>query len=217
MSKYLEKQANISELINLIHSFSSIRRYSNKTLIKEENVAEHSSIVGIISLFLYDNLSTSDQSLVDINKTLAFTIFHDLDEIFTGDMINPVKYYKPEIKNGVEEYADLCMKEFQNKSGISSILRYTQMDNLNEYEYSILKLADIISVFVKFRIENGLGNRLLDVDYKNIAQVISNHSHRRLFKNSHDLHKVSDIIIELSLKLDSPNDNYSNILGRDFK
>ena len=93
-----DHESRLIELINVIHSFSSVRRYSNKTLIKDENIAEHSSIVGIITLFIYDNLSPEDRALVDVNKTLAFTIFHDLDEIFTGDILNPVKYFTANIK-----------------------------------------------------------------------------------------------------------------------
>lgn len=205
--------AQLSELVNLIHSFSSVRRYSNKSLIKDENIAEHSSIVGIITLYLYDRLHHEDRPLVDINKVLAASIFHDFDEIFTGDILNPVKYYDRSIKEKVNEYADLCISKFGETTNFNSLVKYTSSNFLTDAEHCLMKLADIISVFIKFRIENGLGNKLLNVDYKNIIGVLNSHQYKSLFRNSHELREVCDLIVKISLELDDKDTPYSNIMN----
>lgn len=209
--------SQLSELVNIIHSFSSVRRYSNKSLIKDENIAEHSSIVGIITLYLYDRLHHEDRMMVDINKVLAASIFHDFDEIFTGDILNPVKYYHTGIREKVNEYAEKCISEFSTDTDFSSLKKYTDHAFLNDAEHCLMKLADIISVFIKFRIENGLGNKLLNVDYKNIIGVLTNHQYKNIFRNSHELRETCNVIVQLSIQLDDKNTQYSNILNLPYK
>lgn len=212
MSKYNDQ---LSELIHLIHAFSSVRRYSNKSLIKDENIAEHSSLVGIITTFLYDVLSDHEiKSSLNIDKMLAYTIYHDLDEIFTGDVLNPVKYYKPEIKSGMDEYADECINKFTEVSGISSILRYTNKNLLNTTEQWIVKLADILSVFIKFRIENQLGNRMLNIDYKNVSNALHNHMNKHPIMSTTNIYDYVLEVIEQCSKLDSRKPSLTNILSK---
>lgn len=205
----------IVELINLIHSFSSVRRYSTKTLIKDENIAEHSAHVGVICLFIYDLLDESDKSIIDINKLLAFSIFHDLDEIFTGDILNPVKYFHKDIKDNIDKYSDMCIEECRNRTGLTSILNYTDKSNLNLHEQSILKMADVLSVFVKFRIENSLGNQMLNIDYVNIERfLIHTSNYKQLFSNSNKLISMIEVIARVCSDLtDQIRTNHSNILN----
>jgi 5'-deoxynucleotidase YfbR-like HD superfamily hydrolase len=214
----MNKMNELNELIHVIHAFTSVRRYSNKTLIKDENIAEHSSLVGIICTYLYDNLESVSQNAINLDKLLAHCIYHDMDEIFTGDILNPVKYFTPEIKSGVDEYANKAISKFSEVSGISSIMRYTDKSNLNIDKQFLLKLSDIISVFIKFRIENQLGNRMLNIDYKNVKSAIINHHNKYLdvssVSKSTNLNNITKLIIDQCIKLDNKDPSLTNIMSR---
>lgn len=167
----------LEELLNMIHSFSSVRRYSNKTLIKDENIAEHSSIVGIISMYLYSTMTNENKEGVNLDRLLASCIFHDFDEIYSGDVLRPVKYFKPEIKEGIDEYAILGLKKYSEMIGSTLFLDYsTPSKLLNNLEYDLLKLSDLMSVFIKFRIEGLLGNKLIGLDYNNLISGFDNYA-----------------------------------------
>lgn len=208
-------RTNLSELIHIVHSYSSVHRYSNKTVLKDENVAEHSSIVGIIVLFIYENLEEELRNQIDLNRLLAFCIFHDFDEIFSGDMINPVKYFNDAITKAINEYTKQCIEKFSQDSGMKLIPYYADTANLPAVEYSILKMADIFSVFIKFQIENGLGNRMLNVDYNNI---ISGLNSKKICDQVKSDANVKAIIKVISSVCSTMNDNrvaFSNILSLD--
>jgi 5'-deoxynucleotidase YfbR-like HD superfamily hydrolase len=207
--------AKLNEMMNIIHSFSSVHRYSNKTLLKPENIAEHSSIVGIISLFLYEYLSDEYKEKVELNKLLSYAIFHDFDEIFSGDILNPVKYYTENIKKDIQEYTDSALDVFIKKSGMNYLAKFLSPEYLNEEEKMLSKLADIISVFIKITVENHLGNRLLDIDYNNVVGVLMSEKYSKLLSDNPELGILCSSIVEYSSE-HGPDHllNHSNIMNR---
>ncbi|MFA6309468.1 MAG: 5'-deoxynucleotidase, partial [Clostridia bacterium] len=62
-----------------------------------ENIQEHSLQVAIIAHALAVIKNTYFNGKVDVNKAAVMGIFHDSNEIITGDLPTPIKYYNPEI------------------------------------------------------------------------------------------------------------------------
>lgn len=68
---------------------SLIPRWSIIDMSKEQSVAEHSANVAYIVNYLCDSLG--DYDVVQTQELISDALFHDYDEIFTGDMPTPAK------------------------------------------------------------------------------------------------------------------------------
>jgi len=188
----------IEELVDLITSVASVNRYNNIILLKPESVAEHTCLVGIIIAFLYDLVSEDGRSGVNLDKVLASSIFHDVDEIFTGDMLNPVKYFSTDIVNAVNEYSDKCLERYTEVTNNTSLSEYFSKKRLNENEKLLLKLADIISVYIKLRMENGLGNSNISSEYINIYEGLGHWIQRFVELNPNE-DKLTEFLVAIRM------------------
>lgn len=122
-------------------------RYNHYPKIKEENVLEHSAIVGLIVLTLENYYK------FDVNKAVKMALVHDLPEAETSDIPHSVKQRFPSIKIAVENAEIDCICDFSQN--ISSLL----IDfNSESVETSIVKFADIISCQLYAESEIELGN-----------------------------------------------------------
>ena len=74
-----------------------IRRWGLMRNMEPENNQEHSLDVAFIvhNLALLHNLNGGT---VDVNRLAVAAMYHDVSEIFTGDMPTPIKYFHPTLR-----------------------------------------------------------------------------------------------------------------------
>lgn len=128
---------------------------------RQENLSEHSLDTAYIAHALAVIRNTRFGGHVDEGRVVRLAMYHDVSEIFTGDLPTPVKYFNPDIK--------LAYKKVERKS-IERLLSYLPDDLKPAYEdvmlpkeeekelWRIVKAADKLSALIKCVEEEKAGN-----------------------------------------------------------
>ena len=144
----------------MISRMKLINRWGLMRNTQSENIQEHSLQVAIIAHALAMIKNEFFDGNVDTDKIAVFAMFHDANEILTGDLPTPIKYYNPEISKA---YKDV---EYVSKAKLLSMLpdklkeKYSEIFYLDEetVEYKIVKAADRLSAYIKCVEEVKAGN-----------------------------------------------------------
>jgi len=129
---------------------------------RTENVSEHSLEVAIIAHALAEIGVAYFNKTYDPAKIALKAIYHDVSEIFTGDLPSPIKYYTDDMKKSYksierEAEANLLAKlpgELR-KSYEDIILR----GDSDPTEHKIIKAADKLCAYIKCVEETNSGNK----------------------------------------------------------
>lgn len=145
-------------------AFSHTIRWNGTPLNKPITLPHHSWWVSLISLCLCEHLKLN--ALIT-KRILSYSICHDLDEMFTGDLIHPFKHNSingKEIKKVVEDY----IKEALNRKW--PLDEKSEENDLNQFFHEILnlkkeplvncviKMADHLSLYNYLNVEVRMGN-----------------------------------------------------------
>jgi len=151
--------------LNYLYRLKNITRYNHRARVKDENVAEHSYFVGLISLILTENIEgiNEKQKLQILQKS----ILHDIPEIELNDVTHDVKVKYPEIAKALEKENNNFIK---NKLSKHATL-FNEEDNIVNL---VVKLADTISVLQYVLNEIELGNCTLDDIEEGIEERVKN-------------------------------------------
>lgn len=128
---------------------------------REENVSEHSLEVAVIAHALAIIQKKRLNKKIDTEKTVLYAVYHDVSEIFTGDLPTPVKYFNPSIKDAYKTV---------EISASRRLLSLLPEDLYDEYEpalipkddekeiWQTIKAADKLSAYIKCLEEEKSGN-----------------------------------------------------------
>ena len=99
------KKNNIS--IQFLEGFfdrmSDVIRYSGTKVLNKENLAEHSYYVSVLADGIAEDIEQKFDISIDRYKVLKYALYHDIEEIFTGDLVTPVKYKSQDLRIKFEE------------------------------------------------------------------------------------------------------------------
>lgn len=145
---------------------------------QQENIQEHSLQVAMIAHALALIKNQFYGGGVDADRIAVLGMYHDSNEIITGDMPTPIKYYNPQIKKVYKEIEDI------SKSKLLSMLPdeladcYSRLlvDERGEDEsWRLVKAADRIAAYIKCVEEAKAGNKEFnkasDTIYKSIMEI----------------------------------------------
>ena len=85
-----------------------IRRWGLMRSVRDETLSEHANDVAVLAHALAVIGNTFYGKNYDTGRVAVCALFHDLPEVYTGDMPTPVKYFNDETKESyrrVEEQA----------------------------------------------------------------------------------------------------------------
>ena len=169
---------DVVKLFSVSQGMSAIQRYSQLHLLKSESVMEHT---GFVCLFTYTmceeiNSVSPDAHKLNTGKALKKAIVHDIDEVITGDIPRPTKYYNDD---------SIALFEKMAEAGIDQIINELKIDDLdmkNDWKQSksgregaIVAFADLSSVVYKLWEEIiMLGNRKLFRQSKEVSKYMMN-------------------------------------------
>lgn len=144
-----------------IKSLDTENRWSLSTVHNRENISQHSFWV---VLFTWILCKKGDFDSIFTSRAMSYALFHDLDEIFTGDLNHKFKYDK---NNGldlekIKEYGRLkCHAKLAsfgiNESDIQDVF------NQDATVKKLVKFADWLSALQFLNFELALGNRTTKV------------------------------------------------------
>lgn len=140
-----------------------------------ENIQEHSLQVAIIAHGLAVIRNTYFNGEINPERVAILAMFHDCNEIITGDMPTPIKYYNPQISKIYKDIEDI------SKEKIISMLPEEMADeyyslffkNPDDIDcWTLVKAADRISAYVKCIEEVKAGNNEFIKASETILQTI---------------------------------------------
>lgn len=139
-----------------------IERWALMRNSTRENISEHSLEVAMLAHGLAIIANEKCGQSVDPGKVALMGIYHDANEIITGDMPTPVKYYNENIKDAYKKVEDVASRTLVDKlpdymKKYYEPIFFQQSDR--EYEWRIVKAADKLSALIKCKEEMRSGNQ----------------------------------------------------------
>lgn len=153
-----------------------IERWALMRNAERENISEHSLEVAMIAHALAVLGNRRLGKNYDADRAALIGMYHDANEIITGDMPTPVKYYSNEMQtlfHGIEDRAAeslLSMLPGDIRADYEAIF----FPNADDAELKpLVKAADKISALIKCIEESKAGNREFDHARKTIEAAIA--------------------------------------------
>lgn len=135
-------------------------RWNGLNRVKDETVAHHSFIVSWFCRILAEEIFEENEIKFLI---LSYAIFHDYDEIFTGDILNPFKYNEyngNEVRSVIDDFLKFKISQkFNTDSKTDEMFRgILNKTTIPPIARKIVKIADWISMYFYLKKERQLGN-----------------------------------------------------------
>lgn len=152
-----------------------IQRWGLMRNTTTENIQEHSLQVGMIAHGLAEIRNTYFEGDIDAGKVALLGMYHEVSEIFTGDLPTPVKYFNPQIKDAYKEIEGMAQKKMHNMlpDKLKDSYRNLLISQEEDAElWKIVKAADKISAYLKCVEELKAGNQEFTVAFKMIKEEL---------------------------------------------
>lgn len=131
-----------------------IKRWSLMFCHKQESIAEHSHQVAVVAhlLALIYNKQCTDQVPLIPERAATIALYHDQIEIYTGDLVTPIKYHHQELTQEFKKLEfmaeNMCLDTLPEelREDFSSILL---SENIEPEYARIVKSADVLCAYIK--------------------------------------------------------------------
>ena len=142
----------------LLFQMKNIVRWGLMYNTRPENLSEHSMECAVLSyaLALIGNQRFGRD--YDPLRLLAAGLFHDMNEVLTGDLPTPVKYYNDSIRSSYKEIEAISGEKMLSLLDEETAGQFRSLLALSEPEERIVKGADKLCAYIKCLQELGRGN-----------------------------------------------------------
>jgi 5'-deoxynucleotidase YfbR-like HD superfamily hydrolase len=149
-------------------SLAHVMRFNIKPQHFPESVADHSYFVAYIVCILCYLLEEKGE-VVDKQKALEMALVHDMEEIFSGDIVTPFKHYSPEVEEAISKVNNEMIPEvfegLPKKLSEHFIGLWTEEGQEESTESQVVKVADKLSLLAKCAEEVRVGNEFFQEIY----------------------------------------------------
>lgn len=141
----------------------------------KENISEHSMEVAMLAHGLGVIAKEKCGKEIDLDKLTLIGLYHDANEIITGDMPTPVKYHDEEIRDAYKRVEDMANRKLIDQLP-DYMRRYYEeilfMQPGDEELWKLVKAADKLSALIKCTEEEKAGNKEFATAYDTIYQTL---------------------------------------------
>lgn len=126
-----------------------------------ENIQQHSSETAILTHALAKIGNTYFGKSYDADRAATLALYHDANEILTGDLPTPVKYLNPSIMTAYKQVEKEASKQLLSMLPDELLPEYEGyfIENDDEKElWHLVKAADKLSAYIKCVEERKAGN-----------------------------------------------------------
>ena len=137
-----------------------LNRWSLMRNTETENIEEHSLEVAMVAHNLAALKNEYFGGNLDVNKVAVIAMYHEVSEIFTGDMPTPIKYFDPKLRSLYGEVETLAQEKMLSTlpKRLQAVYKPYIVDAETLPEWPIVKAADTLSAYMKCVNELHAGN-----------------------------------------------------------
>lgn len=147
----------------MLYHLNSLKRYNNIPRLKQESLAEHLYYTSILITKLLENTNLSVELKYSL---LTYTLVHDIQELYTGDIPHNVKKDSPELKTLLSNLEDSWLQ----KTVYYNLIKQFEVESgKNHNLHELFKLADYLQVIMYTQEELKYGNKHIEIE-----QIYSN-------------------------------------------
>ncbi|WP_096155034.1 5'-deoxynucleotidase [Bacillus sp. FJAT-45066] len=163
-----------SHLLANLYRLKYIERWSLMRNTMKENVAEHSFHVSLLTHCLCSIANEVYNKEINTDRAVTLSLFHDVTEVFTGDIPTPVKHHNKDILKNFRDLEDLAAERLVNQAPdeLKHIYKSIISEKNEKDLYQYVKAADLLDAYLKCVTELAAGNREFAVAKNQIEQKI---------------------------------------------
>lgn len=135
------------ETLRVARALSAVQRFSQINLLNPESVMEHTGFNGLLCYVICERLNQFGEEL-DTGLAVMKAIVHDVDEIITGDIPMPTKYYSDDITKSLKKLSHDAMTSIVGSLGLPKMLHHWEWAKTGR-EGTVVALVDIVAVLNK--------------------------------------------------------------------
>lgn len=151
----------MSHFFAILARMKFIRRWGLMRNTQEENIQEHTLQTAMIAyhLCVMHNTYSVDEP-VNASFAAVLAMYHDVSEVYTGDLPTPVKYFSPDMRKTYGIVETLAQKRILESlpAELQGIYEPLIVDGETQREWPFVKAADTISAYLKCQQEMNAGN-----------------------------------------------------------
>jgi 5'-deoxynucleotidase len=155
--------SRVSHYFAYLARMKFIHRWGLMRNTRAENIQEHSLQVAMIAhaLAVLENQRLG-RDAIDPDRTALLAVYHDAEEVITGDLPTPVKYFNPQVREAVDGLEVVAKRKLL---GLLPEALRTAFEPLyfarpeDAAAWRMVKLADKLCAYLKCLEEAKAGNR----------------------------------------------------------
>lgn len=155
-----------------------IQRWPLMRNTHSENVQEHSLQVAMVAHALALIKNRFYNGDVDPYRIATIAMFHDVSEVLTGDLPNPVKYFNNAIKNEykkIEKAAEQKLVAMAPEEFREDYAELIDHKYHSDEEAFLVKAADVICAYLKTLEELSAGNQEFKLAKKRLDKTLQDY------------------------------------------
>lgn len=141
----------------------------------KENISEHSMEVAMLAHGLGIIAKEKCGKDIDFDKLTLIGLYHDANEIITGDMPTPVKYHDRQIRDAYKKVEDMANRKLMAQLPDYMKKYYEEILFLQPGDgelWKLVKAADKLSALIKCMEEEKAGNKEFATAYATIYTTL---------------------------------------------
>ncbi len=143
----------------LLFQMKNIVRWGLMYNTQQENLSEHAAECAILAHALALIGNDRFGKHFDPLRLLGAGLYHDMNEVLTGDLPTPVKYYNEDIRRSYKEIEAVSEEKMLSLLAPSLQKEYRALLDLTPEEKKIVKGADKLCAYIKCLLELERGNK----------------------------------------------------------
>lgn len=164
---------NNNTFLALISRMKYINRWGLLPTLQTETLSQHSFECAVVAHFLSSIGNSFFNTNYNISNIIICALYHDVSEIFTGDIATPVKHYNDTTSENFNHLESISTQNIIDSLPTvfkSSYASYIKQSILTIEEKKLIKVSDKICAYIKCISEYKMGNN----EFKTIEKTILN-------------------------------------------